>query len=399
MDLLLHIGTEKTGSSSFQAWAAHHRDALRANGICYSRTLGRTAHNDIALWIHDSFTGQRDQVRRGIENEDDWQTFKAALPRTLAREVAEARKAGCHSFVISCELLHSRMTHDAHVAAIHDLLAPLFDTMTVLCWLRPQIDMAVSHLSTISRTHKRVSRDSLLHVRPEAPYYNYDTLEQRWSAQFGADAIQLFPYQRGPGPRQLLLDRFGLDADAFPDLPRRNTARDIRTIQMANCAISPIFSEGPAAVDFMRGFLDDLPCTQPPDPGADLAHEKQAAFTDCNTRLVQRRSDLTMEDLTPDPDRYTGTGNLHLLDPNDPMAAHYADMLVLASRREAALDLRHKLLRAEAQLANGKQDDARRLLALAEKLSTRLPAFQTDANMQGQRRKLRTLKKALKDGS
>ncbi len=395
MDLFLHIGTEKTGSTSFQVWGAQNRDALRRQGICYARAPGETAHLDTYLWTLDNFSGSRDQTRRGIANVEDWAAFRRTFPDRLSAEISAAEADGCTACILSCELLHSRLPQEDLIGRLHHLLVPLFDRITVLCWLRPQIDVVVSHMSTVSRTHAAVRPEFVNRATPASAYYNYEDLVDRWSTVFGPDALCLIPYRTGPDPIAYICDRLQLDPTALRPARRMNTPRDIRSIRIANSVRYAFSVEGHAAVDYLHDILDALPCTDPPNPGHALAREVQNAFADSNARLAGKRDDIMAQDLEPDWSRYAGEGNLHLLNPDDDMAGHLAALLLQASRREAALDLRLKLLRAETLLEKGQPETARPLLAKAERAATRIPDFDSAEQTKPLRRRLRQLARRL----
>jgi hypothetical protein len=50
MDLIVHIGTEKTGSSSLQWWLDRNDETLARHGILYCKSLLRPANLGIYLY-------------------------------------------------------------------------------------------------------------------------------------------------------------------------------------------------------------------------------------------------------------------------------------------------------------------------------------------------------------
>ena len=50
MKLILHIGTEKTATTSTQRWFRENRDLLIEQGVYYSRVLGPETHRKLCLW-------------------------------------------------------------------------------------------------------------------------------------------------------------------------------------------------------------------------------------------------------------------------------------------------------------------------------------------------------------
>ena len=149
MKTLLHIGTEKTGSTSFQTWGAQNRDELARQGVWYSRELGDVNHVKAYLYATPIDAPDEGFGRIKANDPEARKAFQQELPAKLAAEFADARAMGCHTFVMSNEHCQSRLRDQDQVRRLHSLFAPHSDEIEVLCYLRPQIDMAVSLLSLI----------------------------------------------------------------------------------------------------------------------------------------------------------------------------------------------------------------------------------------------------------
>ena len=69
MDLYLHIGTEKTGTTSVQKFFKANRALLAKNGIVYPVAPGKQNHMGLAASAQD--TAKRGPLRKslGIRNE------------------------------------------------------------------------------------------------------------------------------------------------------------------------------------------------------------------------------------------------------------------------------------------------------------------------------------------
>ena len=64
MECIVHIGTEKTGSTSLQRFLSLNRSSLLENGIAYTKTLGETVNNGICLLSYS--TERRDNLTQKI---------------------------------------------------------------------------------------------------------------------------------------------------------------------------------------------------------------------------------------------------------------------------------------------------------------------------------------------
>ncbi len=78
MELYLHIGTEKTGTTSVQKFFRANREVLAQNGIIYPLAPGKQNHMGLAASAQD--IGQaRGPLRKslGIKTEAEARTFRA----------------------------------------------------------------------------------------------------------------------------------------------------------------------------------------------------------------------------------------------------------------------------------------------------------------------------------
>ncbi|MDE1896314.1 MAG: hypothetical protein KGH91_04495 [Rhodospirillales bacterium] len=112
---------------------------------------------------------------------------EAAFARSLASEMA-ALPPRVRTVIFSNEHCQSRFTTTEHVAKLHALLSPYFDTITIIVYLRRQDEMASSLYSTRLR-----AGDPVADVLPSinlgelfwASYFNYDQMLDRYAGIFG----------------------------------------------------------------------------------------------------------------------------------------------------------------------------------------------------------------------
>ncbi len=371
MDLILHIGTEKSGSSSFQSWAALNRTALRDQGVFFSQALGERNHLMPYVWALGDFGRDDGFARLGLHSAQDYAQFRDTLPRILADEVEQARAAGCHSYVISNEHLHSRMVTDDHLRRLHALLSPHFARLRILCVLRPQVDMGISLLSTAARGHSPVTSAALNNIRPANSYFNFETMNGRWSTVFGPDTLTYLPYRRGPGLIAHVCDLVSVDATQFTQAPRENTALDAHSFAIVNTLhhLQPQVQQ--ALRPYLNPVLEQLPMTLALRPSRAQAEVVQARFSELNDRLIQRRPDLQPDDLTPDWSRYPETSSLAPLDVTAPHDAQLARTLQGLACQAALSELRLWLARADCAELQKRTHPFRQALAQARRARDR----------------------------
>ena len=142
---ILHIGTEKTGSTAVQYMLGERRAELAALGVYYPLSLGEMGHIGLAVYAADETTQDMKPVLAeyfGVEQLDE-----TMIRDRLAAELAAVPET-VHTVIFSSEHCHSRLVYPSHVERLQALLAPYFETISVLVYLRRQDEMASSSYST-----------------------------------------------------------------------------------------------------------------------------------------------------------------------------------------------------------------------------------------------------------
>ncbi|MBE1288729.1 MAG: hypothetical protein GJ679_01795 [Rhodobacteraceae bacterium] len=178
----LHIGTEKTGTTSVQYWLQTTRQELSQSGIFVPTTLGSPNHR--LLPVHFARRIDEWSTLNGIETLTEKDAHFAGFEETVSSELQDALQTH-HSVVISSEHLHSRIETADEVAAIKRFLETVFDRIVVICYFRNQADMALSLFSTALRFgHTTTLEDFIAGAREDAHYYNLHALARLWTDAF-----------------------------------------------------------------------------------------------------------------------------------------------------------------------------------------------------------------------
>ncbi|MEO5834023.1 MAG: hypothetical protein ABIR83_11725 [Nakamurella sp.] len=191
MDVVVHIGTEKTGTTTLQAMLHRNRERLMAAGFYFVQSPG--THNNRNLPVYCLRQRRIDDHCRAqlVDNVEDKIAFQHHIRTRFDEEIAQL-PGWVHTVLISSEHFHSRLLHDDEVGNLQSLLTPHFERITILAYLREQASTAVSAFST-HLTTGGVGRLPLFvreYCTPESSYYNYQEFLGRWSRVFGrADMI------------------------------------------------------------------------------------------------------------------------------------------------------------------------------------------------------------------
>lgn len=320
MRLILHIGTEKTGTTSFQHFCDQNREALLRQGLLYPDNLGNRNHRFVSIYAL-SFESNDDGVRGcGIKTQEGMEAFRRKVETRLAaqcRVLPEPRIC-----LLSSEHLHSRLHSPDQIKLLRALLKPLFEDIEVYVHLRPQVEVAVSLASTQARVGGSVRRGFFDQVTPRKIYYDYDRLVGMWEEVFGASNVTCVPFKAQPDFLAWLAPLIGLDMTGLPTPARVNEALDVRVMAMTNALVESGTSQ---RIDFR--VLDQLPVEQKLTLGRAFAEQIHARFVPGNQSLVARRTDLDPGQLQPDWSRYEEEGTINLLDTMCPFAGSLAALV------------------------------------------------------------------------
>jgi len=198
MRCIVHIGTEKTGSTAIQRSLAVNRAKLSEQGICFGKAAGPVNNRAFpALFMsmerEDDFIRQR-RFRDAAQREK----WREELLTSVAAEMTAARES--HDlFIVSSEHFHSRLVRGQEVLALRDFLREHFSDVRVVCYLRRQDSMAMSLYTQALRAGH--CPDTILPAPVEEGkrlpvYYDFEALLRRWGNAFGGEALDMREYNR-----------------------------------------------------------------------------------------------------------------------------------------------------------------------------------------------------------
>lgn len=136
MNLYLHIGTEKTGSSHLQSLSAINRDLLKKSGIWFPEAEKR----DNMLLTGDISAGNAQNITDNL-NTENFDNCK----QILSKHSTEAKSNNCDSLFLSNELLMIAFSEAKRLKAFKNLCQQCgFSHVEYLLILRDPIEQALS---------------------------------------------------------------------------------------------------------------------------------------------------------------------------------------------------------------------------------------------------------------
>lgn len=148
MKCILHIGTEKTGTSSLQEFLHQNRKILAAHGYLYTKSVGLRNNQSLSIAAYN--TDRRDNFTRsrGIYDDRDLIAYQNAKINALRVELKHAK--GMHTVIFSSEQIQSRLRTDDEISRLKNILNGLgFDQISIVVYLRAPEEIANSLYSTV----------------------------------------------------------------------------------------------------------------------------------------------------------------------------------------------------------------------------------------------------------
>ena len=196
MRLILHIGTEKTATTTIQHFLYQSRAALAEKGIVLSDVLGSPNNRKLPAYYQSDIRLDEFFRKRQIRTIQQKEAFFDGFEDEFRGEVAAlAKTADC--MVITSEHLRSALQDPGDIQKLHGLLAPLFSEIRVVCYFREQSAMVKSLYSTgIKSGVTKTFDEVLLECTPQEHRYNYHASFSKWAAVFGMDNMQARLFQK-----------------------------------------------------------------------------------------------------------------------------------------------------------------------------------------------------------
>jgi len=207
---ILHIGTEKTGSSSIQAFLNKNRKALLKDGILYPETSIAGSQWEFVALTHPHPWKTDVGQSLNIHDVESRENFRTLFLENLKRQAAQFPQA--KTLLVSSEHFHSRLD-EAPIRRLKAILDELVENFEIIVYFRRQDKLAISHFTTQIKSGFLGTDMNLTYIPVNDRYYNFDKLVTQWSNVFGFDAIKAGLYKKLSATENGLLNDFCTKCD------------------------------------------------------------------------------------------------------------------------------------------------------------------------------------------
>lgn len=242
--VIIHIGTEKTGSSAIQKTGQINRSVLRRYGVLFPRTPGSLNHVGLPIAALDSPATNRLRHSLGFPSAGSLKEYRDNFRREFTLEI---EKSDCNVLVCSNEHLSSRLFERGSLEFLSTFFRPISRQIQIVVYMRPQHEYVASLYSTRVKMGLTKSVEETLPNNKDHKNFNYEKLLDRWADVFGRDSIVPRIFQRD----QLL------GGDVSEDFFRRVVGLPEEAVMAPSGEVN--LSLDSASIEFLRMMNAHLP--------------------------------------------------------------------------------------------------------------------------------------------
>ena len=191
----LHIGVEKTGTTTIQDFLKRNTEALNSLGYTLPAISRSPCHRYLAGYSMDVNNIDQFIEEHNLSNPEKKQQWKKEIERKLNENIKNMKEDGHHTVIFSCEHLHSKLFNIKEVETLNKLLAPHFEEIRIIGYLRRQDQLATSLYSTFLKDGGASKQILLESLRNNTRYFDYMSMYERWTNVFGENSVNFRIYE------------------------------------------------------------------------------------------------------------------------------------------------------------------------------------------------------------
>jgi hypothetical protein len=292
--IVLHIGSEKTGSTSLQWHIFENRQKYLEQGLYFSQVFGEQNHKFLVDYV----------CLKDID-----ESKRATIRSALVADYSAAAEKGSRFYLLSCELVSSHVNNRDRMLDFLDLVALCSSKIQVICYFRPQVDQHISRMSTVILGGRYV--DAALFWNdclPENYYYNYYEQSLLWSEYIPEKLLDFRPILG----RDIVADMLPLLGVTPVAAARdwKNKMPDISTLALLN-AVNYSYLGNPRP---HIGIASGISCVTGLVASLTEYDKAESAFEESNKKFCGMHEEFSWSHFRGNQRNYTEFSNIHLLE-------------------------------------------------------------------------------------
>ena len=222
MKLLIHIGTQKTATTSIQHFCVHNRGLLKSGGYLYPK-------NNTHPFLFNFLAEQLVQGKQG------------RVARYLRRVRIQGQREKCHTVIISAESFYAMsffflspreksrakeywQIETRLIEELHQCCEG-YDDIKIVCYLRPQDDFAAAFYNQLIKISPNFFETYEEFIEGDRPIFDYQRHIRLWEKSFGAESISIRSFLACKGD---IVEDF-CDNFLQPDFYRKASKKEFRS--------------------------------------------------------------------------------------------------------------------------------------------------------------------------
>lgn len=235
MTFFIHIGAEKTGSTSIQHFLNLNRKKLQQKGICFPVTPGVENHTKLMYYARNENTFEEENLAFRVFIPHSTEAFRQELKASLIEEIRHYSPKP-QKVIFSNEHCSSRLYHPEELERLRDLFGLFSKDIRIIIYLRRQDDFLLSTYSTNIKSGK-VFPFFVPEMNEETMHrYDYLRLLDLWASVFGKENLIVKVFERSTMVNgdvvQDFLSLIGIDINDDYAIPEeKNRSLDVYTME------------------------------------------------------------------------------------------------------------------------------------------------------------------------
>ncbi len=201
-EAVIHIGTEKTGSTAIQNYLwKNHLQLAKQNIYFPFKSCGLISNHRLALYAREKMDPLLFRMGRRVngkecETPQDFANWKSTFAKEHAEAICQIQGSSQQSLVVySSEHFHSRVHTEQEVKFLQKYLSKFYDRIRILMYVRRQDQLVLSsHNTAVQGGHTKAFDFST--VVKEGLYFDYLKLAERWASGFGKENLKAIVFER-----------------------------------------------------------------------------------------------------------------------------------------------------------------------------------------------------------